>query len=355
MKATETLNQYFKELENKDEFSGVVLITRGDTELYSGAFGFASRAWKIKNTLDIRFDTASITKLFTTVGTLQLIDQKLLTFETSAIGYLGLEGTKISKEVNVFHLLTHTSGIADDCEEEDGEVYEDLWKTKPNYSIRNTEDFLPQFVHKEPNFPPGQGCRYCNCSFVLLGLMIEKATGMSYRDYIRKHIFEKAGMKHSDFLDMGQVNENVAEGNDPIRNADGVFTGWKKNIYSYPPIGSPDSGAYVTARDLDRFFRAVRTGGLLSPELTEALFQPHVDYKEKDGWTMKYGFCFWFYVEPDGKVVCLQKEGVNAGVSGAMRYFPEQDTNVVILSNLEEGAWEPMWKMHEFIVNGQLI
>jgi len=351
MTLTKTLDQYFQDLETKDEFSGVVLITQGDKELYSGTFGYASRAWKIKNSLNVRFDTASITKLFTTVAILQLIDKKLLTFETSAIEYLGLEGTKISNEVNVFHLLTHTSGIGDDCEEEDGEVYEDLWKTKPNYSIRKTEDFLPQFVHKEPNFPPGQGCRYCNCSFVLLGLMIEKATGMSYREYVRKYIFEKVGMKYSNFLDMGQVNENVAEGSDPIRKEDGTITGWKKNIYSYPPIGSPDSGAYVTAGDLDQFLRAVRSGKLLSPELTNALFTPKVDYKEKEGWMMKYGFCFWLYVEPDGKVVCLQKEGVNTGVSCAMRYFPEQDINVVILTNMEDAVWEPVWKIHELIAD----
>ena len=354
MKFAEILNQYFRDLEQKEKFSGVVLITRGNTELYSGAFGFANRAWKIRNTLDIRFDTASITKLFTTVAILQLIDQKLLTFVTSAIEFLGLEGTKISRDVNVFHLLTHTSGIGDDCEEEDGEVYEDLWKTKPNYSIRNTKDFLPQFMHKEPNFPPGQGCRYCNCSFVLLGLMIEKATDMSYRDYVRKHVFEKAGMTHSNFLDMGQVNENVAEGSDPIRSEEGKIIGWKRNIYSYPPIGSPDSGAYVTARDLDRFLRAVQSGKLLSQELTKALFSPHVDYKEKDGWIMKYGYCFWFYVEPNGKIVCVQKEGINAGVSGAMRYFPEQDINVVILSNMEEGVWEPVRKIHELVVAGNI-
>ncbi|HKI55355.1 MAG TPA: hypothetical protein VJ987_14615, partial [Anaerolineales bacterium] len=150
-----------------------------------------------------------------------------------------------------------------------------------------------------------------------------------------------------------QVNENVAEGNDPIRNDKDEITGWKKNIYSYPSIGSPDSGAYVTAGDLDRFLRAVKSGQLLSKELTEALFTPHVDYKDKDDWMMKYGYCFWFYVDKDGKVVCLQKEGVNAGVSGAMRYFPEQDINLVILSNMEEGVWEPIWKIHELVVAGE--
>jgi len=225
------LDQLFQQLEDKDEFSGVVLITKGEAEIYSGAFGYASRTWKIKNDLDIRFDTASITKLFTTAAILQLIDKKLLASETSAIGYLGLEGTKISKEVTIFHLLPHTSGIGDDCEEEAGEVYEDLWKTKPNYSVRNTEDFLPQFIYKEPNFASGEGCRYCNCSFVLLGLMIEKASGMPYRDYVRENIFEKARMSHSDFLAMDRVHEKVAEGCDPIRNEDGDIEGWKKNIY----------------------------------------------------------------------------------------------------------------------------
>jgi len=353
MKTNETLDQLFRELEEKDEYSGVVLITRGEKELYSGAFGYASRTWKIRNELDIRFDTASMTKLFTTVAILQLIDQNILTFETSATGYLGLEGTKISDEVNVFHLLTHTSGIGDDCEEEDGEVYEDLWKTKPNYSVRNTEDFLPQFIYKEPNFAPGQGCRYCNCSFILLGLMIEKATGMSYRDYVREHIFKKADMVDSDFYEMDTVNEKVAEGCDPIKNEDGQIIRWKKNIYSYPPIGSPDSGAYVTAGDLNRFMRVVQAGGLLSQELTQSFLSPHVEYKKKDDWIMKYGYCLWFYVDKGGKVICYQKEGVNAGVSGLIRHFPEQDISVVLLSNMEDGVWGPIWKIHELVVDGK--
>jgi CubicO group peptidase (beta-lactamase class C family) len=353
MKPNSKMDQLFQELEAKDEFSGVVLMTKGDAEIYSGAFGYASRSWKIRNNLDIRFDTASLTKMFTTVAVLQLIDQKILTFETSAIQYLGLEGTTISEEVNVYHLLTHTSGIGDDCEEEDGEVYEDMWKDKPNYSVRDTEDFLPQFIYKAPNFAPGQGCRYCNCSFILLGLMIEKASGMPYRDYVRAHIFEKAGLLDSDFLAMDRVHERVAEGCDPIRDEAGQVLGWKKNIYSYPPIGSPDSGAYVTAGDLDRFMRAVQGGELLSQGLTKELLSPHVTYRQRDGWVMKYGYCLWFYVDQDGEIVCYQKEGVNAGVSALIRHFPEQDINVVILSNMEEGVWAPIWKIHEWIVKGE--
>jgi len=70
MTAPQTLDRYSQELEQQDGFSGVVLITQGDSRLYAGAYGYASRPWKIRNTLDVRFDTASITELFTAVATL---------------------------------------------------------------------------------------------------------------------------------------------------------------------------------------------------------------------------------------------------------------------------------------------
>ncbi len=352
MNGTETLNRYLLALEAKEAFSGVVLITHGDCELYAQAYGYASRAWRIKNTLDVRFDTASITKLFTSIATLQLIDRDDLAFETQVVDFLGLQGTAISPDVTVFQLLTHSSGIGDDCEEEDGEVYEDLWRTKPNYSVTATVDFLPQFVHKAANFPPGQGCRYCNCSWILLGLIIEQITGMSYRDYVRENVFARAGMGHSDFLRLDRVHENVAEGADPIRDGSGRIVGWKRNVYSFPPVGSPDSGAYVTARDLDRFLRAVQAGDLLSPQLTEAFLTPQVRYRQRDDWTLMMGYGLVFYVDASGEAVCYQKEGINAGVSGVMRYFPQRDINVVILSNLENGVWEPIWTVHDLVMEG---
>ena len=348
-----TLNHYFQNLEKEELFSGVVLITQGNSSLYSGAYGYASRSWKIANTLDTRFDTASVTKLFTSVATLQLIDQGLFDIETSVIDFLKLKGTTISKEVNVYHLLTHTSGIGDDSEEEDGEVYEDLWKTKPNYSVTTTADFLPQFIYKPANFPPGKNCRYCNCGYVLLGLMIERASEMTYRDYVRQHVFNRAQMIDSDFMRLDRVHENVAEGSDPLRNEIGDLVGWKKNIYSFPPIGSPDSGAVVTARNLDAFLRSVKAGELLSSELTAAFFSPQVHYRAMDKWTKMYGYGLWFYVDKSDRIVFYQKEGINAGVSALIRHYPELDVNVVLLSNLEEGVWEPVWKINNLLISGE--
>ena len=349
MNFSDLLHEYLREREQNNHFSGVVLITQGSTQLYSAAYGYASRAWKINNTLDMRFDTASMTKVFTAVATLQLIERGLITFQTSAVELVGLQNTAISKAVNVYHLLTHTSGIADDAEEEEGEDYEDVWKTKPNYSVMTTADFLPQFVHKPPNFAPGEGCRYCNVGYILLGLMIEKVSGMPYRDYVRRNIFERAGMLHSDFCRMDRVNENVAEGCDPIYDDTNTLTEWKKNIYSFPPIGSPDSGALVTAGDVDIFLKALKKGQLLSAELTEDLLKPKAFDHETEKYVVKFGYGLDFYQMKSGHFSFYQKDGVNAGVSGTMRHYPAQDLNVIVLSNMAKGAWEPVKRIHDFI------
>ncbi len=349
MNFSSKLHAYLQEREQQNRFSGVVLITQGSDQLYSAAYGYASRAWKIDNTLDMRFDSASITKIFTAVATLQLIERGLLTFQTSAIEFLGLQDTQIANTVTVFHLLTHTSGIGDDAEEEAGEDYEDLWKTKPNYSVMTTADFLPQFIHKPPNFAPGEGCRYCNVSFILLGLMIEKITGMTYRDTVRQHIFGRAGMHHSDFYRMDRVNEKVAEGCDPLYDDSNTLTEWKKNIYSYPPIGSPDGGAHVTAGDLDIFLRAIKTGKLLSPALTTDFLIPKALHHETEAAVTKYAYGLEFCQMKSGDFSFYQKDGVSAGASGIMRHYPAQNLNVILLSNMERGVWEPVDQIHDLL------
>ena len=196
------------------------------------------------------------------------MDAGAFSLDESVTGYLGLTGTRIVPEVTARHLLTHTSGIGDDADEEAGEAYEDVYRTRPNYAVRETADFLPQFAFREPNFAPGTGCRYNNCGYVLLGLMIERATGLAYRDVVQRDVFERAGMSGAGFPAMDRVNEGLAEGADPVRDERGAIVAWRRNVYSFPPIGSPDSGAAVTADDLHRFVRAVLDGRLLAPAST---------------------------------------------------------------------------------------
>ncbi len=159
-------------------------------------------------------------------------------------------------------------------------------------------------------------------------------------------------MADSDFLRMDRVNERMAEGADPVRDEGGAITGWRRNVYAYPPIGSPDSGAHVTAADLDRFLRAVRDGRLLSAGMTAAFLTPQVSHRVRDGWTVRFGFGPSFRVDDDGTLVYLEKEGVNVGVSGVARLYPGRDLTLVVLSNLETGAWDPIVRLDEMVIGG---
>ncbi len=329
-----------RELEAADRFSGVVGITQGGRRLLLDAFGYASRTWNVPATLETRFDTASVTKLFTAVATLQLVERGAFALDTSAIEYLALADSGISPAVTPYHLLTHTSGIADDADEEAGERYEDLFVERPNYAVRETADSLPQFLGKPANFAPGRGCRYCNVGYVLLGLMIERATGATYRDYVAEHVFARAGMSRSGFFRMDAVEPDVAEGVEPVEDGDGSVVGWRRNVYSYPPVGGPDGGAHVTVGDLLRFHRAVVDGRLLGPALTAELLSPkavHGALGSGNRELMGFGFCF--ETAPDGKVRRYWKEGVNVGVSAVLCHYPAEDVTCAVLAVGENAAW----------------
>ena len=118
-------------------------------------------------------------------------------------------------------------------------------------------DILPNFVHKPPNFAPGEATRYCNVAYVLLGLMVERATGMTYRDYVAKHVFAPAGMNDATFASSDIVTPRIAEGADPVRDESGELLHWHRNVFSYPPVGAPDGGAHVTVNDVVAFHRAL--------------------------------------------------------------------------------------------------
>jgi CubicO group peptidase (beta-lactamase class C family) len=336
------IDGYLQARADDDVFSGVVRIERSGEVLLERGYGLASRAWGVPCSPEQRFDTASVTKVFTAVAVLQQVEAGAFSLETSTTGYLGLDGTTIAPEVTPYHLLTHTSGIGDDADEDDGVAYEAVFADRPNYSIRETVDFLPQCAHNEPKFAPGEGTRYCNCSYVLLGRMVERASGMPYRDYVLEQVFAPAGMDRSGFFRMDRIEPDVAEGADPVTDAAGAVVGWRRGIYSYPPAGSPDGGAYVTARDLIAFLHALRGGRLLGEELTAAILQPKEDYRELPTGSHRTGYGFEFEIGFDGEVTNYWKEGINVGVSAVLSHWPRQGVTFAVLSNRQEGAWEPI-------------
>ena len=179
------IKRLFEKFEKEKMFSGVSLIAKDGKAIFSYCCGEAHKGFKVKNILKTRFDIASVTKLFTAVGILQLIEQKKLRledkiFELLLLGDYGND-VKVAKDITIYQLLTHTSGMADDANEELGEAYDLLWRNKPNYSVRENKDFLPQFIYKESFFKPGKKCGYNNCAYILLGLVIEKLTDKKSR------------------------------------------------------------------------------------------------------------------------------------------------------------------------------
>lgn len=333
-----------------DAFSGVALVRQCGQDLHHAAYGVATRRWGVPVTLDTRFDVASVTKLFTSVAVLQLVEAGRLDLDAPVTSVVDLRGTTIRDDVTVRHLLTHTSGIADDADEEAGESYEALFVDRPSYAITTTRDFLPQFAHKPPRVPPGTDCRYCNVGYVLAGLVVEELSGSAYRDHVREHVFARAGMSTAGFFHMREVAPGppVAEGWDPVRDGDdGPVTGWQQNIYSYPPIGSPDGGAHCTAADLVRFVDALRGGELLGPELTAAFWTPQVRHsvrRDPSRGELWKAFGLEVAVRTDGSVSSWWKDGVNAGASAFVEHFPELDLTVAVVANSEDGVW-PAWEV----------
>ena len=333
-----------------ESFSGVVVVRRGSQPLVELALGPASRRWEVPNRLSTRFDSASITKLFTSVAVLQQVAAGKLGLDDSIHTHVDLSGTTISREVTLRHLLTHTSGIADDADEEAGEDYAALWEARPCYSVMTTADFLPGFVAKEPNFAPGQGCRYCNVGYILAGLALESVTGVPYRDYVTEHVFGPAGMSGAGLFDRRDPEPDVAEGWDPVHDDAGHITTWRENIFSYPPIGSPDGGAHVRASDLLAFLDALRADRLLPADLTAAYLAPQALHSENDDVALHHAFGLEMLIDPAGDTIWWGKDGVNAGTSGLVRHYPNRGVDLVVLSNSESGAWEPIDWAHEAIV-----
>ncbi|MDP9822397.1 CubicO group peptidase (beta-lactamase class C family) [Nocardioides massiliensis] len=343
------LDEHLGALAERDLFSGVALVRHGGTDLLHTAYGVATRRWHVPVTLDTRFDVASVTKLFTSVAVLQLVEAGRLDLDAPITGLVDLSDTTVRDDVTVRHLLTHTSGIADDADEEAGESYEELFVDRPNYGVTTTRDFFPGFAHKPPRVPPGTDVRYCNVAFVLAGLVVEELTGSTYRDHVREHVFARAGMDGAGFFHMRETTDGppVAEGWDPVLDEDEAITGWRQNIYSYPPLGSPDGGAHCTAADLARFVEAIRNHELLGPELSASFCAPQVEHYEREDPTnvsMWMGFGTEVAVRADGSVASWAKDGINAGASAVVEHVPDADLTYALVSNLEDGVWSA-WEL----------
>ncbi len=320
-------------------FSGAALVRRGN-DTWTVARGLAHRGFSVPNTVDTRFDTASLGKLFTAAAAFRLVRLGLLKLDERIADILDLSGTKIPGDVTLAHCLTHSSGIADDADEEAGEEYEALWREKPCYMVREAADFLPNFAHKEPLFKAGSASRYNNCAYVLAGLAMERRAGLPFRAIVEREVLTPAGLSRSGYFSKDGTDAQVAEGYASVEDAEGAFLGFRKNIYAYPPIGSPDAGVFTTVADLARLFDALESESFLGPELRAEFFRPVIDaFTLKNGSLRRYGYCLEHDFSPSGERFRYGKDGVNPGVAAIAMRYPDADGFVVVLANQDADVW----------------
>jgi CubicO group peptidase (beta-lactamase class C family) len=307
---------------DEDVFSGTALIARGDEVLMTHACGEASKRFHVPNNIDTKFNLGSMNKMFTATSIAQLVERGVLSYEEPIGKYVDETWLPrdITEKVTIHHLLTHTSGL--------GSYFNEIFMNGSRALYRDLSDFKPLVRNESLAFEPGQRYRYSNTGMLLLGVVIESATGRSYFDYVRTNIFEPAGMRDTDSYEMDQPVENLAIGYDP---APGTRTGWENNLFKHVIKGGPAGGGFSTVGDLHRFARALITGALVSQEALDRMWR---DYSGEG-----YGYGFGIQDSPAGKVV--GHSGGFPGINANLDIFSDRGYVVAVMSNYG-GAASPV-------------
>lgn len=297
-----------------DQPGAVVFISRADSIIYKKPFGLASLEKKMPLETDMIFQIASMTKQFTAVLILQLIEQDKLSL-TDTIQKI-LDYYPKTSIITIENLLSHTSGIPEFFDFEEDERHLLTQEHSP-------KQLIDYFKDEPLEFTPGTKFRYSNSNYVLLGAIIEKVTGLSYADVLRKNIFEPLGMKRSALWYQSNFpKEKIPSG---YSLKEGKF------VSSEPITGSitySSGGIVSTVDDLFLWNRALRNFVLLNKQSTSLLFtETTLPNHERT----KHGFGF-FIKELQGSPT-FQHGGNLYGFTSSGLFLPHENLFVCILSN----------------------
>ncbi|MBD2869428.1 serine hydrolase domain-containing protein [Paenibacillus arenilitoris] len=322
-------------------FSGAAYAGDGEGKLFEGGFGYANRSERIVNRIDTRFGMASGCKIFTAAAICQLVEEGRLSFDALLSDLPDMSFPRFDRGITVHHLLTHCSGIPDYFDEETMTDYADLWKAVPAYAMTSPASFLPMFRDKEMKFAPGERFSYSNAGFIVLGLIVERLTGMTFQAYVEERIFRPCGMTDSGYFRMDDLPERTAFG-----YIDGE-SGARTNIYAVPVIGGPDGGAFTTVYDMDKFWQALLGNRLLSESMTKTMLTPHARYNEN----VRYGYGVWLSVI-DNEIFKYYVTGSDPGVSMRSSVYPKSSLRIHLLANSENVAGTVARKIDEAVYSG---
>ena len=209
------VKEIFEKWTKENDFSGVFSVSDKNGIIFQKACGYRNKAEELPNTIDTAFAIASGTKLFTALSVCKLIDEKKLSLDDRIADILTQDLKKIDKDVTVYHLLTHTSGIGDYIDEEESSEYFDilkLYETRPVHKWETLDFYLPMINELPPKFKPGERYGYSNAGFVLLGLVIEAVSKQDYHGYISDNIIKPLGLVRTGFYRSNNLPKNTAFG-----------------------------------------------------------------------------------------------------------------------------------------------
>jgi len=307
-----------------DSFSGAVILAHCDSILLEIHAGAADRDRQKPVGRETRFRIASMTKMFTGVAVMQLVqDGKLAPSDTISRLIPGLPADPFGR-ITVHQLLTHSAGL--------GSIFKPEFFSRGANAFQQTADFLPLFVRDSLLFQPGARWAYSNAGYVLLGLAIERLSGESYADYVRRRVFAPAGMssESADEINRAEPDRAIAytrsQSNPMWQSAEQI--GLRRIM--------PAGGAVLSARDVHRFAMALLRYRLLDSASTNVATTGVVQYRP--GARYGYGFANELV---DGQRIVFHDGGAD-GISTNLDMIPERGLVAIVLSNLDPPAARPI-------------
>lgn len=304
----DTLDGYLARRASTHQFSGAVLVRHEGHTVFQGDYGRANFEHDVAITPKTRFRIGSITKPFTAAAILKLEGQGKLFLNDSICAYLESCPNEWRK-VEIRHLLTHTSGVPDlfgDVEEAPVEET----RTKIDEAVAAADD-------RSLTSPPGTRYAYNNFGYMLLGYVVEKASGQSWESYLGRMIFEPLGLSATSYDRVWEIVPHRAAGY--IRR-DGRLLNVEYEDHSAFAVG----GLLSTTTDLATFATELASGTLLTADQTKRTLTPALD---------GYGFG-WVIAKHFGHRV-FWHNGEIGGFSSELSIYPDDALIVVVLSNVQ--------------------
>ncbi len=294
-----------------------VLVKMDSSLLYHKAFGKANLKTNEDLKINSVFDIASISKEFTAISILQLVEQGKLSLQDSLRKFLPNFPTE-ENVITIENLLSHSTGI---------KRHTNLsWaENEANKQFSNSYDVIQFFQKDSLDFKPGEQYSYRNMNYIILGYIIEQVSGRSYEEYIQTNIIDPLDMSETFFPKDGQ---SIASKPNGYEVKDSVFVSARP--HSYTQSRGPGS-IHSTANDLAKWYDGLINHKIISQA---SLQQAWSSFKLTNKGESNYGYGF-FNDEKFGQTSIFHN-GFIFGFSTSDLYFPKDDLLILVFSNLSD-------------------